>query len=69
MITNQSDPNLAEIIFGDAHRISSSGGKAGLAGSAGVLIPDNGEITPLGGTGILISSGELGIVSCGSPGM
>lgn len=35
----------------------------GLTGSAGVPIPDMGLRVPLGGTGILMSSGEPGIMS------
>jgi hypothetical protein len=45
------------------------GGKIEVAGSAGVPIPDSGETTPLGGTGIFKSSGEPGIISSGSPGI
>lgn len=35
---------------------------------AGVPIPDNGLTNPLGGTGILISSGEPGIKAGATPG-
>jgi len=39
----------------------------GFTGSAGVPIPDIGLRVPLGGTGILISSGEPGIISGARP--
>lgn len=39
----------------------------GLTGSAGVPSPDSGLTTPLGATGILISSGELGIMELETP--
>lgn len=41
----------------------------GLAGSAGVPSPDIGLKVPLGGTGILMSSGEPGTISGATPGM
>jgi hypothetical protein len=65
------DPKEAmRTTLGCTQRTSSlSSGKSGFVGSAGVPMPDNGETTPLGGTGILISSGEPGTISCGSPGI
>ena len=57
-------------ILGYFQRISSLwSGKSGLTCSAGVTMPESGETTPLGGTGIRISSGEPGTISCESPGM
>jgi hypothetical protein len=40
-----------------------------LTGSAGVPRPERGLTTPDGGTGILMSSGEPGIMSGARPGM
>jgi hypothetical protein len=62
--------NSMSTTLGYAQSTSSlSSGKSGLASSAGVPIPENGEATPLGGTGIRMSSGEPGTISCGSPGI
>lgn len=44
-------------------------GKGPSAGSAGVPSPSIGEAIPLGGTGILISSGEPGTISSARSGM
>jgi hypothetical protein len=49
--------------------MSDLSGTLGLTGSAGVPMPDIGETTPLGGTGIFKSSGEPGIISAGRPGI
>jgi hypothetical protein len=46
--------------------LGSGGGKPG---SAGVPRPDRGDTKPLGGTGILMSSGDPGMRASGRPGM